>query len=503
MIKPITSIMLDIHEASSQIVARFKMGDTGRKIRATLVEGGSVYRIEPGCTAVFAATKPDGKSIYNDCEIQANSIIYTVTEPTLAAVGSMNCEIKLYDRNGVLITSPTFTIQVWRPIFHGANLTESSAEYLAFAKIAGELQEGTHLLEAGDDLNLLLENGVHYLVGDHATIKALLDAAGIVHPVEMNGTMTGLVPKAMFLKVTRGSSEASDPANPVGQPYQYLRVYYGTQEVSADAPGVSYHFEFDRVHDYVGTEADGSSWGAWRSANRNVYELEKDLAAAREIFVAEYGVTTAEEIMAELEAGKICFCARKGYVPILPYSRRNDTGTGFVFAGMVGDSLAMYTLTAQSGWSFTIDSYTKVVEVRNVDHDETIPTERAVWQKISEREKVLTNVMPLIANRVSTPSGYSFDKTYAEINEAVAAGRTILLNSYNVLYVHSDSGPNYYKFLPFVTANTDASKPGLKVTSADVWSEVETGVEVMTEEKVNKLIDEKLAALTNVAEVGA
>lgn len=205
---------------------------------------------------------------------------------------------------------------------------------------------------------------------------------------------------------------------------------------------------------------------------------------ADEVLEAEYGVTPIEDIIDAHNAGKAIVCKYGGLLlPLVQRDRHIATFSG------IYDGKLHVIVNNDGAWSWTTDSYVKAVEVRNVDHDDTIPTVRAVYQKVAQSEEALTNVMPLIANRVSTPSGYSFDKTYEEIKEAVAAGRTILLNNYNVLYAKSDSGPNYYEFLPFVTAETDVSKPGLKVTSADVWSEVATGVEPMTEDKVNELID--------------
>lgn len=218
------------------------------------------------------------------------------------------------------------------------------------------------------------------------------------------------------------------------------------------------------------------------------------LMATDEVLEVEYGVTPIEEIVDAHNNGKAIVCKHGGLMLPLVQRDRNVA----TFSGIYNGNL--HVIVNNDGeWRWTTDSYVKAVEVRNVDHDDTIPTERAVWQKIFEREEAIRTEVPLIANRVSTSSGYGFDKTYAEIKEAVAAGRTILLNNYDVLYAMSGSGPNYYKFIPFVTANTDVSKPGLKVTSSDVWSEVETGAEVMTEEKVKTLIEGNAPLLAKYA----
>ena len=217
---------------------------------------------------------------------------------------------------------------------------------------------------------------------------------------------------------------------------------------------------------------------------------------ADEVLEVEYGVTPIGEIVDAHNNGKAIVCKHGGLLlPLVQRDRNIATFSGFYNGNL-------HVIVNNDGeWRWTTDSYVKAVEVRNVDHDDTIPTVRAVYQKVAQSEEALTNVMPLIANRVSAP-GYKFDKTYAEIREAVAAGRTVLLNNNNVMYALSASGPSYYQFMPFVTANTDVSKPGLRVNSSDVWSEVATGVEPMTEEKVKDLIDENVSDEIFVAEYG-
>lgn len=131
-------IELDILKTSSQLVLPIKRMESGRRIRARLMERRTPYRIGEGCYAVFAARKPDGNKVYNDCVIEDNTVVYTITPQTVAAVGNVNCEIKLYDRDGLLITSPTFVLLVDAAVYNEGDLTESAPEYLAFAKIVDE-----------------------------------------------------------------------------------------------------------------------------------------------------------------------------------------------------------------------------------------------------------------------------------------------------------------------------------------------------------------------------
>lgn len=112
-------ISLDIHNTSSQVLLRVKGGETSRKLRITLRENGQPYQIADDCTAAFSAIKPDGNSLYNNCLIDGNTIVYTFTEQTTIAPGMMDCEIILSDGTGQSITSPRFSLLVGEGLFYG------------------------------------------------------------------------------------------------------------------------------------------------------------------------------------------------------------------------------------------------------------------------------------------------------------------------------------------------------------------------------------------------
>ena len=143
-------LSLDIHESSAQAALRVKKGDTARRLLITLTERGKPYEITKDCKAVFTARKPDGKLLYNACNVQGNRIIYTLTAQTAAAAGEVCCELRLYGGDAALITSPRFLLLVDDTVYSDGDLVESSSEFSAL----------TELLDAVGTLKTELEQGL-------------------------------------------------------------------------------------------------------------------------------------------------------------------------------------------------------------------------------------------------------------------------------------------------------------------------------------------------------
>lgn len=107
-------ITLDVHSILSQVSIPVPQYDTARRLSITLTEEGKPYMIPDGCRAAFTGTKADGTDLYNDCIIENNTIIrYDFTEQTAAAIGKVDCQIKLYGENGLILTSPRLTLVVY------------------------------------------------------------------------------------------------------------------------------------------------------------------------------------------------------------------------------------------------------------------------------------------------------------------------------------------------------------------------------------------------------
>lgn len=134
-------IILDVHEMVSPVTVSMKRRETGRRLMIHLADRGYPYHIDDECYAVFTATKPDGKVIYNECTIDACVIIYNVTEQTSCVAGLVSCEIQIYNADGLLLTSPVFDIVVEDTIYDEETEVESTSEFSALTRLIAEVQE--------------------------------------------------------------------------------------------------------------------------------------------------------------------------------------------------------------------------------------------------------------------------------------------------------------------------------------------------------------------------
>ena len=106
---------LDVQRNVSQVSLSVRQHDTNRSLAINLTDGGTPYKIEDGCVAVFAArrSRPDLTPIDAYCIIENNTTIrYDLQGRDTSEVGVVDCEIRLYDIDGRLITSPRFIIVV-------------------------------------------------------------------------------------------------------------------------------------------------------------------------------------------------------------------------------------------------------------------------------------------------------------------------------------------------------------------------------------------------------
>lgn len=131
-------ITLDMHAAAAQTALSVKKGDTARKLIISLYADGKPYRPAEGCTAVLTAKKPDGNILYNACTISDGKIAYTFTPQTTSAAGDAECEVRVYDPDEQLITSPRFLLRVDPTVYNDGDAVESATEVSALTALVSE-----------------------------------------------------------------------------------------------------------------------------------------------------------------------------------------------------------------------------------------------------------------------------------------------------------------------------------------------------------------------------
>lgn len=138
---------LDIERITAQGCMSVRRGESGRRLRVQLVSGGRPYAPGEDCHAVFAATKPDGTTLFNGCTLSGSAVDYILTAQTTAAVGRLECEIRIYGADGELVIAPAFGIYVF-PAEADEDELASGPEATALTQLIGEAKDAAALYES-------------------------------------------------------------------------------------------------------------------------------------------------------------------------------------------------------------------------------------------------------------------------------------------------------------------------------------------------------------------
>lgn len=240
------NLTLDYHEIAAQALFLMKKADTARRIVATLSEGGDPYEIAPASYALFTAHKPNGGVVTLNCDILDNSIVCDITEAITALPGKVDCEIKLYDATGDMLTSPKFGIIVDDVVFNNGDDVEEGGEYPAIVYAVGidSVEQTTISTEDGGTnvLTVTLTDGSKQTVSLRNGSKGNPGKDGISVEHKWNGTV---------LEVTSASGTTSadlkgDPGTPGKTPIKGTDYYTAADKaemvraVIAALPNVEY-----------------------------------------------------------------------------------------------------------------------------------------------------------------------------------------------------------------------------------------------------------------------
>ena len=121
----IKKLYLDIASSGVSPTVGVQKMSVGDVIEIYLRRAGVPYAIPAGMSARVLANKPDSTSLYNDCAVDGDRVIFTLSQQTIACAGVVECQLRLTG-NGEDIFLPRFDIVVAENIDTDV---ESSDEY--------------------------------------------------------------------------------------------------------------------------------------------------------------------------------------------------------------------------------------------------------------------------------------------------------------------------------------------------------------------------------------
>lgn len=122
-------LRLDLLRGGNQGYIRVKRGENGaRRLAIALYMHSVPYMADTGTTAAFRAIKPDDKKLFNSTTITDNVVTVGLTTQTVAALGTVRCELSIYGTNNELLYSPQFDIIV-EDYLYSDTAVESTGEY--------------------------------------------------------------------------------------------------------------------------------------------------------------------------------------------------------------------------------------------------------------------------------------------------------------------------------------------------------------------------------------
>lgn len=132
----IKKINLDISDGRISHAVNLQKMSVGDRIEIFLRRSGVPYSPDSSMSARMLAKKPDGEALYNDCEIDGDKIIYVITSQTIAAAGTVECQLRLTNTQEDIYL-PKFDIIVSDNI---ETDVESTDEYSALMSLLEEAQ---------------------------------------------------------------------------------------------------------------------------------------------------------------------------------------------------------------------------------------------------------------------------------------------------------------------------------------------------------------------------
>ena len=141
-------LRLDLLRGGNQGYIRVKRGENGaRRLAIALYMHSVPYMADAGTTAVFRAIKPDNTQLFNSSTITDNVVTVGLTTQTVAALGTVRCELSIYGMNNELLYSPQFDIVVEDNLYDDGAI-ESTNEYTELTQTLASIRASQAEIDA-------------------------------------------------------------------------------------------------------------------------------------------------------------------------------------------------------------------------------------------------------------------------------------------------------------------------------------------------------------------
>ena len=295
MLDVTNKVIIPLDKPATRVVIPVKQNNkNSRRIIFTLTQNGSVYDIADVRMAAVRGTKPDGNSIYNDCIIKGNQLIYEVTSQTIAATGRVTCELVLFGDNREEIVSADFIIEVYPQVF-GDGVIESSNEYKVLEYCVEACNEERNKAEqAAERAEENREAAEQAGNSAAASLEKLLETAqeNVIETVKVNGTEIIPEDKAVDIKVPTKLSSLENDEGYVGRDNP---VFTGKLSVNREAGEMEGDYSSTLGYGCVASGGASHAEGAGTTASGGVSHAEgSETKAIGNVSHAEGSLTEAK-----------------------------------------------------------------------------------------------------------------------------------------------------------------------------------------------------------------
>ena len=179
-------ITIDINSDNNFQYVRAIQGDAnGYLAEITIVADGIPYEIDQSKTATLRGTKPDGKQIFNTCEItENNTILIKSTEQLTSTLGRSKYEISFYGKNNPSgeTTFPFYIVVVESAV--NAKTVVSSNEFTALQEAFSTADSKLTLMDQGiSNMNETLDTA-NTTISDMNNLKS--EVTSLKNTIETN-----------------------------------------------------------------------------------------------------------------------------------------------------------------------------------------------------------------------------------------------------------------------------------------------------------------------------